>query len=135
MQNENPAFLDVPTVEVLKSDTGKTEAVLVRLQDPKVKAVRSVQPNSEVMVDFYLDSNDWPVSIVFHEPVFGLALVKTVDKIIHDAEGKPLRLASKTNHYFLTEKDVIAYVLRAFFMGLERHPSKPPPPQPATITA
>ena len=135
MKKPNSRFLDQPVVEVLKSDTGKTEAVLVRLQDPKVKAVRSIQPNSEVMVDFYLDANDLPVSIVFHEPVFGLALVKTVDKIIHDAEGKPLGIASKTNHYFLTEKDAIAYILRAFFEGLRRLPSKPPPALPTSTPA
>ncbi len=71
MKSVPAKVLPEPKVEVLRGDDGQVETILVRLQDPSVKAVRGIQPNRKVMVDIYLDAEDRPVSVVFQEPLAG----------------------------------------------------------------
>jgi len=125
MQRASTNFLDEPRVEVLRSDEGQPEAVLVRLRGPTVQAVRAVQPNRDVMVDFYLDADSAPVSIVLHESVSGPALVNTVEKIIHRTGRKSVGAAGREGLCLRTGKHDVAYLLRAFFEGLRHLPSHP----------
>jgi hypothetical protein len=71
-------LLEFPRLELLREQAGRIDAALIHLQDPSVKAVRCVHPHAESMVYFDVDAQGVPVSLVFHEPVFGEALWEIV---------------------------------------------------------
>ena len=71
-------LLDFPRLEFLRDQAGRIDAAFIGLRDPAVKAARCVQPHPEYMVYFHVDAQGVPVSLVFHEPVFGEALWEIV---------------------------------------------------------
>ncbi len=74
---------------------------------------------AETLVDLFLDRDDLPTAITFHESVTGPALVATVEGIVHSAP--PLRRrALKARGIWPPDREApTAIVLRGFFMGLE----------------
>jgi hypothetical protein len=106
MKNLNPKLLKRPEVEVL--DDGGHSALYVRLQDKSIKAVRSIQPDPNVMIFFYLDANGFPVGIKFHESIPCVAMFRIFGKT-----ARP---------YLLTEPQLVEPFLAAFEKAAEKMP-------------
>jgi len=100
-------FLPEPQVELVK-DEGQLVAIYVRLQNRK--AVRTVQPNSQLAVFFYLDDEDIPVGVKFFEPVVGLAAWQVIHTLIAGPDGSPEGVGRQVNHYLLTIEDIEAAI-------------------------
>ena len=97
------ALLKSPRAELLRDPAGRIEAAYLRIQEPGVKAVRSVQPDPDHMVYFHVDGEGMPVSLVFHEPVFGVPFWNIVRMMVADPQGVPSAPGTRAVRAFLAD--------------------------------
>lgn len=97
--------LPSPEVEIFPGPDGKTEAAYVRLREGKAKC--AVRPNADVLVWFYLGSDELPIGIKYLEPALGCAMSWVLDYVEVDGDGVPSSVGRDVEHHFFTSDQMV----------------------------
>jgi hypothetical protein len=116
-------YLKRPKLEILRNGGRGVACLYIHLQDPSVKAVRSVRPQPKAGVHFYLDAGNDPVAIVLTEPAGGPALWRTAMRAAPSPRGKAPGARGGKRHGFLTDPDAIGTILRGLKAASTRLPN------------
>ncbi|MHC4408635.1 MAG: hypothetical protein ACYS0E_16755 [Planctomycetota bacterium] len=111
MDSTKEGFLSEPTVTFDREGDDKSGRVVSAYLELRqgIKAVRTVQPNSAVLVYFLVAEDGLPIGISFHEPVSGWAVCELVAKLIEGAEESQ-NVDKSASHPFITVDDVRSVV-------------------------
>lgn len=94
-------WLAEPEVEFFPGASGRVESAYIKLREEK--AVRTVQPNRDLLVFFYLGEDDLPVGISMLEPVTGTAGTEIIYRLLRGPDGSPQAVDRRVRYSFSIE--------------------------------